>query len=106
TYRMHVLISRTVGPFPGGSHHPVVSGYSMNSRNAAGIHTAMPHGSIRRHIIDIGIITGETITKQAFEASFLVARRIAMQVIPAHLVDHDTNHQFRPLGGRTIFLSA
>jgi hypothetical protein len=50
--------------------------------------TGMPGSGYSGDIIDIGIFAGEAFVKHPFKTACLVTVKIAVQVIPAHLVNH------------------
>jgi hypothetical protein len=50
------------------------------------------------------IFTGEPFSQHSFKSIVPVAAGIPVQEVPAHLVNHDPNDQFRPVNTRIILL--
>src|SRR5690606_17295582 len=71
---------------------PIISSNTMDRRHTAGIHRTMPDSRESWNIIDHGILTRKTIAKQAFEAVISISVCKPVQIIPTHLVYHQSYH--------------
>src|SRR5688572_7124943 len=74
---------------------PAIAYNTIDSRYAAGINAGMSAGCYRRYIRDQGVLAGKSLVQKTFETAIgCVSVVIPVQVIPAHLVNYNTNHQF------------
>jgi len=72
----------------------IICGDTMDGRHGARINTAMARPGKGGNVIYLRVFAAKAIVQQTFEPIALVAVIKAVQIIPAHLVDHDAYYQF------------
>ena len=55
----------------------------------------MANGGNRRYIVNQAVVAGVTLVNEPTQTVFLELVIIARQVVPTHLVNHNTNHELR-----------
>ncbi len=56
------------------------------------------------HIIDKSVLTAKAFLQRPLETIRLIAFVVAVQVIPAHLINHNPDYQLRTWQKRRLFL--
>jgi hypothetical protein len=62
----------------------------------------MSHRRERREIVDKGIVAGEPLLQQPPETTFSISVCISVQIIPPHLIYHNSDNQLGPRNDRTM----
>ena len=75
--------------------HEVVASDAMDGRNGACIDRGVTDGGDRRDIRDATILVAESLVQQTLESTLAITILIAIEVIPSHLVNYQSHHEFR-----------
>lgn len=69
----------------------------MQCRCSAGVDAGVSDGCDGGHVVDHVVFTGVSFGEQAFEASFAEFIVIEVEIVPAHLVDDESDDEFGSL---------
>ena len=69
----------------------------MQGRCRARIDARVANGSNCRHVVDHSVLEAEPLIDEFAESALAILVIIIIEVVPAHLVHHETYHKLRPL---------
>jgi hypothetical protein len=96
---LHGFVFGHVGVAAFLAHPPVVADDAVHGRCGAGVHAGVAGASVGGHVVVVTAFVTEAFVQQALEAPGLVLAPVAVDVVVAHLVDHNPDHQLRAWQG-------
>src|SRR5690606_31250 len=92
TNRSDCSVFGTVPGLSASIIYPIITYNAMQGRNRTGVNTGMSRCGITGQIIDISFLTIKSLLHQSLKSTFLIAIKIAIQIIPAHLIHYNADY--------------
>ena len=92
-HRLHSLVLGYVGAFAFFAHPPIVADNAVGRGRGPGVDAGVARPGVGRHVVVVGVLEAEALAQQPLETVAAKLCPVAVEVVVAHLVNHNTHHQ-------------
>ena len=93
TYGLHGAVGAAIGHL--AVFQEVVAGDAMDAGHSTRVQGGVTDGCHRRDVVDLAILEGIAFSEHTAEATVNILVVEAVEIVPAHLVDGDSDNKFR-----------